>query len=172
MFNPKRVTVKSSAVINDSTTISILSISPLREDHGALEAILCQDSGASFKLKIYAGATLEHATALLQLDHIPIVICETDLPHHGSWKEMLEQTAVMHHSPLLIVTSRLADERLWAEALNLGAWDVLAKPFNRTEVIRVVESAWRHWHDHHQSPARASGTNLRQNVPAIAVTAP
>jgi len=36
------------------------------------------------------------------------------------------------------VTSRLADERLWAEALNLGAYDVLAKPFDSTEAMRVV----------------------------------
>jgi len=45
------------------------------------------------------------------------------------------------------VSSRLADERLWAEALNMGAWDVLAKPFDKMEVIRSVQSAWRRWHD-------------------------
>ena len=43
------------------------------------------------------------------------------------------------------MTSRAADERLWAEALNLGAYDVLAKPFDRTEVMRVVSMAWMHW---------------------------
>jgi FixJ family two-component response regulator len=43
---------------------------------------------------------------------------------------------------MLIVTSRLADEHLWAEALNLGAYDVLAKPFDQEEVIRVLSSAW------------------------------
>jgi FixJ family two-component response regulator len=53
----------------------------------------------------------------------------------------------------LIVASRLADERLWAEALNLGAWDVLAKPFNHIEVIRSVKSAWQHWHDQIQMSA-------------------
>ena len=45
----------------------------------------------------------------------------------------------------LIVTSRLADDRLWAEALNLGAYDVLAKPFERMELVRSVSSAWLHW---------------------------
>lgn len=58
---------------------------------------------------------------------------------------MLQETAAMPHSPLLIVTSRLADERLWAEVLNEGGWDVLAKPFDATEVVRVVETAWQHW---------------------------
>jgi len=42
--------------------------------------------------------------------------------------------------PLLIVTSRHADEYLWAEALNLGAYDVVAKPFDSHELSRVVSS--------------------------------
>jgi DNA-binding response OmpR family regulator len=57
--------------------------------------------------------------------------------------------AVLSISPILIVTSRLADEYLWAEALNVGAYDVLAKPFEREEVIRIVSLASRSWHDRH-----------------------
>jgi hypothetical protein len=34
-----------------------------------------------------------------------------------------------------------------AEALNVGAYDVLSKPFNRTEVIRIVSLAWLHWEE-------------------------
>jgi DNA-binding response OmpR family regulator len=49
----------------------------------------------------------------------------------------------------LNVSSRLADDYPWAEALNLGAYDVLAKPFEATEVIRIVSLAWRHWQDRH-----------------------
>jgi hypothetical protein len=43
----------------------------------------------------------------------------------------------------LVVASRLADERLWAEVLNLGGHDVLAMPFDAHEVRRVMESAVR-----------------------------
>jgi DNA-binding response OmpR family regulator len=46
--------------------------------------------------------------------------------------------------PDLIVASRLADEYLWAEVLNLGGYDVLAKPFNAEEVRRVVGLACEH----------------------------
>jgi hypothetical protein len=42
----------------------------------------------------------------------------------------------------MIVTSRLADERLWAEVLNLGGYHLLAKPFDASEVVRVVGTAW------------------------------
>jgi FixJ family two-component response regulator len=63
------------------------------------------------------------------------------------------------------VTSRLADEYLWAEALNLGAYDVLAKPFDTSEVMRVVASAWRHWTDAQRR------IPVRNQRPMIAMTA-
>jgi hypothetical protein len=63
---------------------------------------------------------------------------------------MLAEAAQLLPSPFLIVTCRLADEHLWAEALNVGAYDVLAKPFDAPEVIRVVSLAWLHWKDLHQ----------------------
>jgi hypothetical protein len=38
----------------------------------------------------------------------------------------VENILLLPDPPVLIVTSRLADEYLWAEALNPGAYDVLA----------------------------------------------
>jgi DNA-binding response OmpR family regulator len=57
--------------------------------------------------------------------------------------------------PLLIVASRTADEYLWAEALNLGAYDVLSKPYHPAEVIRVLSMAWLHWRNRHEPAALA-----------------
>jgi hypothetical protein len=39
--------------------------------------------------------------------------------------------------------------------LNIGASDVLAKPFDRKEVIRIFSLVWLHWHDQHEIPTRA-----------------
>jgi DNA-binding response OmpR family regulator len=44
----------------------------------------------------------------------------------------------------VIVASTCADERLWAEVLNLGGFDVLSKPFDRKEVLWAVELAHAH----------------------------
>jgi FixJ family two-component response regulator len=66
---------------------------------------------------------------------------------------MLENIKHLPHAPSLIVTSRLADNRLWAEAMNLGAWDVLAKPFDRSELLRTVTLAWLNWRHQIQMPA-------------------
>ena len=69
---------------------------------------------------------------------------------------MLREITRISHPPMLIVTSRTADDRLWAEALNLGAYDVLAKPFDQSEVTRVVSLAWLHWKERHDSQAMVS----------------
>jgi DNA-binding NtrC family response regulator len=76
---------------------------------------------------------------------IPVVICEHCLPD-GDWKLLLAELDKAAVRPSLIVSSRLADERLWAEVLNLGAFDLLlSAPFVPEEVLRVTESAWSAW---------------------------
>ena len=52
------------------------------------------------------------------------------------------------------MTSRLADDRLWSEALNLGAYDVLAKPYDPDEVLRVLDLAWIRWVERSATPVK------------------
>jgi len=80
------------------------------------------------------------------------VICERDVPD-TDWKQALTQLAELADSPLLIVTSRWADDYLWAEVLNLGGYDVLMKPFDQTEVVRVISLAWLNWKNNHDRRA-------------------
>ena len=126
--------------------VVVLSISPIEEDHTALKRILSRpESTASTESKwaIYPAVALESALPVLRANAIPIVLSERDL-FPGTWKDVLAETLNLSDPPLLIVASRLADEYLWAEALNLGAYDVLAKPFDADEVVRVLRSAWFH----------------------------
>jgi len=120
----------------------VLSISPNDEDCASLERIF--KSGWT----VLASATVASALSVLREMPIPIVICDCDTSP-DTLGEMLYRISLLPDPPLLIVTSRLADERLWAEALNLGAWDLLAKPFDTNEVIRSVSVAGRHWQDRH-----------------------
>lgn len=61
------------------------------------------------------------------------------------WKMALADLQRMACPPQLVVTSRLADDSLWAEVLNSGGYDLLAEPFDRSEVERVIASARRHF---------------------------
>ncbi len=64
-------------------------------------------------------------------------------PPNGTWRDLLHVIEDATGPPLMIVTSRLADEYLWAEVLSLGGYDVLAKPFHEKEVRHVAASAGR-----------------------------
>jgi DNA-binding response OmpR family regulator len=76
--------------------------------------------------------------------HCPdVVLCEPFLSD-GGWQDLLSDLQAEERMPMLIVCSLLADDRLWAEVLNIGGYDVLMKPFQPVEVTRVVRMAARH----------------------------
>jgi DNA-binding response OmpR family regulator len=93
---------------------------------------------------LYVARDAAEAKQVLRQTSVPVILCESELPD-GNWKDLLAAAAGIQSPPLLIVTSRLADEYLWAEVLNLGGYDVLAKPFNSVEFIQVMSMAWRRW---------------------------
>ncbi len=71
-----------------------------------------------------------------------MVLCEQTLPD-ADWKQVLKEIQNMLDPPLLVVTSRVADSGLWAEVLNLGGYDVLAKPLKAEEVLWTIATAHR-----------------------------
>jgi DNA-binding response OmpR family regulator len=136
------------AVETPAKTITVLSISPVEDDHNSLERILNrgEESGltrSTWKLQPCSG--LLSALPIVRQNRFSIIVSERDLSP-GTWKEVLAAINELPTPPLLIVTSQLADERLWSEVLNLGGWDVLTKPFSVEEVRRVLNIAWLHWH--------------------------
>jgi len=141
------MTKQPGFVTNPTRTLTVLSVSPLREDHLSLQGILDHS-----RWKMLTAHDRSSALPLLAGHDIAVVVCEADVQGR-TWIDLLEGCRNLLSPPSLIVASKFADGRLWAEALNLGAWDVLAKPFNHIEVIRSVKSAWQRWHDQIQMRA-------------------
>lgn len=83
----------------------------------------------------------------------------------AGWRQMLNLIENLPAPPYVIVTSRLADDRLWSEALHLGAYDVLARPFAAVEVIRVLRVAWLRWQEQY---LRANRVMRKQTLSAPA----
>jgi DNA-binding response OmpR family regulator len=131
-------------------TVSVLAISPCDEDHVFLGNIFSHS-----KWHIRGVRCWRDALAHLSEHRTPVVVCERDLPD-CTWREVLSELARFPDPPLLVVTSRLADEHLWAEVLNLGGYDVLMKPFDQTEVIRVIGLAWLNWKNSRERNRRAA----------------
>ena len=121
---------------------AILLVSPLSADHDSLQSIF---RGSPWKLQGAWTASDGLKTIRRHHGELPVVICQHSLPD-GDWKHLLTQMDKMAVQPSLIVFSRLADERLWAEVLNHGAFDLLlGAPVEPEEVLRVTASAWSAW---------------------------
>ena len=123
------------APIETANDIAVLAVNRTPEDYEALRRILC---GSKWKLHKAADLTvaLRH---LRRYANISLIVCDRDF-----WKELLPHVSEMKDGPLLIVAATDADEHLWAEALNMGAYDVLAKPFEPVEVVRSLSLGWLH----------------------------
>jgi DNA-binding NtrC family response regulator len=134
-------------------TVTVLSVSGLAEDHAALAKVLAAPhagTSAEYRWEVAATASVDSAMSLLENSAIPVVVCEGD-PGRESWKALLERLPELEQPPFVIVGSRTADDWLWAEALNLGAYDVLAKPLEPDEVMRALNLAWLRWKQTHDS---------------------
>ena len=123
--------------MGESTTLIL--VSPFEEDRACLKRML-----GDSPWRLCWAPSRQEALGAIRDGRIAVVISETDLPE-GNWKDVLSQLDGVAHPPLLIVASRHADNRLWAEVLNLGGYDVLAKPFDGTEVVRVIRLACQQW---------------------------
>ena len=82
--------------------------------------------------------------ALLHCQRFSVLLCERQHAD-GSCEDLLDTTAALASPPNIIVFSRLADESLWAQVLNMGGFDVLITSFEPQEVLRVTFAAWSRW---------------------------
>lgn len=149
--------LKNTGAGKNSKQIRVLSISPNQDDHFGLGQIFARaEWGGDPESQWTLESSYSLRAAIPMIDkQVQVVICESE-PGNESWKELLEQLSALSDPPCLIVTSRRADERLWSEALNLGAYDVLAKPFDTNEVVRVLRSAWLNGQHRRERKAKAA----------------
>jgi len=126
---------------------TIVAVFPSGEDRTSLINIF----GRS-KWKLQFTSTLAETQAALS-PAPGAVISGARLCDGHSWNDLLCEMQKMECPAPLIVGDRLADERLWAKVLNLGGYDLLAKPFNAKEVLHVVSTACRRT-EHIQEMAR------------------
>jgi two-component system response regulator PilR (NtrC family) len=94
----------------------------------------------SLPVSLDFAADLQQARAKLRQDDYEVVLTEAALPD-GNWLDVLHLARAHPVEMEVVVTDPLADARLWSEALNLGAFDVISQPFYAPEVRRVLRNA-------------------------------
>jgi DNA-binding response OmpR family regulator len=124
-------------VKNQENSVSILAIGEFVNDQVLLREIF-RKSG----WKLLEASDRRGAMQVLENEQVEVVIAESALPN-WNWKKILADLRRLAEPPQLIVSSRTADDYLWAEVLNIGGYDVLPQPFERDEVERVVAAARR-----------------------------
>jgi len=131
--------------------ITLLVASPDGSDFEQLRQIFRHEDW-----NIERAYTCQDAIRFMEQSKPSVVLCSSDFGD-AAWKRLLQHSLNSEVAPMVVVVSSEPDNNLWAEVLNLGGYDVLLKPFEKTEVIRVVGMAWRHWKECAQ----------RRNAPAI-----
>jgi DNA-binding NtrC family response regulator len=127
----------SSAVLpQPEKSSTVLTVNLCHEDCVSLARILV---GSNWVLT--GVPSCQEALTFSRIEPVSVVVCGPHMPD-GSWNTLLHGLRELPDPPMVIVVSRFADECLWAEVLNLGGYDVLATPFDRSEVLRVLYLAW------------------------------
>ena len=94
--------------------------------------------------RLFEARDRRHALECLERNPVQVVLAESEV-RNWNWRKVLSDLRRLPAPPQLVVTSRLADDYLWAEVLNVGGYDVLTQPFEPDEVERVIASARRHY---------------------------
>jgi DNA-binding NarL/FixJ family response regulator len=92
--------------------------------------------------RLIALTTVAGVVRLIRRVRPSVILTEASLPD-GTWRDVLDATEHLWPRPLVIITCEKPDQRLWADVLSCGAYDVLAQPFDQFEVAQVINSAAR-----------------------------
>ncbi len=116
----------------------ILFVSP-HPEHAALLSHMLD----SLSVSIDNVTDLKQARTKLHSREYSVILTEAKLPD-GTWLDVLDLAHRAAPNSEVIVTDPEADARFWAEALNLGAYDLIAQPFATGEVQRILGNACTH----------------------------
>ena len=115
---------KALLVHHNSETLTILKGALERQGMHVIEAV-----------------SRAHAKRLLgELNPAPLVFTDTQLPD-GTWADILAVAEKAAQHVNVIVVARVVNTRFYVEAIETGAFDFLAPPFNAADLAYVVRTA-------------------------------
>jgi hypothetical protein len=94
--------------------------------------------------RLFEASSLEEVRRLINAERISVVIWEYEFCA-THWKQLCDEFCLGGDGPKFIISSPLATDGIWAEALSLGAQDVLLTPFDQKEVYWVVSHSHLAW---------------------------
>ena len=87
-----------------------------------------------------ASTSMEARQKLMAPHTYELPLVDAELPD-GSWRDLIPLLVSSNPPCEMVVCSRTGDERLWAEVIQCGAFDLISEPYEQQEVIRIIQSA-------------------------------
>lgn len=115
--------------------ISILVVSSEIRNRDSLRDVLDQEGGKT----IYV-STVGECKEVFASQNVDLVFCDRSLAD-GTYRDILAMTRLRSPYVRLVVTSRLADWEEYLEALDNGAFDLIASPSQTADIVRVISRA-------------------------------
>ena len=97
-----------------------------------------------YGLQPMIAANVEETRRILERRPMHLVFCDDKLPD-GGFREILCLVKANRPEVQVVVSSMLADVHEYIEAMNLGAFDFIAPPYRSSEIISVVDGAYRRY---------------------------
>jgi hypothetical protein len=135
------MTITELALSKD-TVISpfhVLLVSLHPEDHALLPAPL-----SSVDCVVYHAFTCAEAIDILNRCVLPVIVTERTLAD-GDWTKILQAGSLEPDPAKVIVLSAPGDYQFWADALILGAFDVLYQPLMEIPATDAIVLAYVRW---------------------------
>jgi len=107
------------------------------------------------RIEIHRACSVQEADVLLERARCRVLLSETEFAG-GAWADVLRMVQRRHPETAVVVALSRFDGRTWVEALELGCYDVLLKPFNPSELRNGLEDAYWYARRHLRSTPEAS----------------
>jgi DNA-binding NtrC family response regulator len=93
-------------------------------------------------VEMKAASSVAEARSLVRQEKPAVVFCEGRLAD-GSFRDLLRAAEVKQSHLPVVVASRLGETEEYLEAMRLGAFDFISRPYHRSEVEYIVHNALR-----------------------------
>ncbi len=97
-----------------------------------------------YGLEPMIASNVEETRQILKRRPMHVVFCEDKLPD-GGFREILCRVKAIRPEIQVVVSSMLGDVYEYIEAMNLGAFDFVAPPYRSSEIVSIVDGAYRRY---------------------------
>jgi DNA-binding response OmpR family regulator len=96
--------------------------------------------------------TVDQAVSTAGSEPVALIIVDRDLSEHD-WRRSVRSLANTLSSPCVLLASSVVDPYLFQELVKHGGFDVVPKPIQSKELVRLGRLALAYWRNRHTSLA-------------------